>query len=79
MSLKEEQLIQKIIPKIEKKLTSKITQKVMDMVYEEFYPPESMLKKSFVKSVDAASKRLGQGKGKLYSYREFKNKFLGKK
>ncbi len=79
MSLKEEQLIQKIIPKLEKKLMPKITQKVMDMVHEEFYPPESMFKKSFVKSVDAASKRLRQGKGKIYSYREFKSKFLGKK
>ncbi len=69
----EERLIKHLIPRIEKF----VYKTVKDMLPPEaFYPPESMLKKSFVKRVLEAEKRIKAGKGKTYSYEEFKRKFL---
>jgi hypothetical protein len=78
MRMNEEKLINRLLPVLEKRLSNKITNRVMTMVQEEIYPPETSLKKSFVKDVLEAEKRIKEGKGKTYTYREFKEKFLSK-
>lgn len=52
--------------------------KKLDRTREESYPPESMLRKEFIRSVKEAEEMVKKGKGKTYTYNEFKKKFLGK-
>lgn len=59
-------------------ITYLIEKRIVEVIREEIYPPESVFKKKFIKSVKEAEKRIKQGKGKTYSYKEFKKKFLGK-
>lgn len=45
---------------------------------EKNYPSETRFKKSFIKEVKKAEKRIKSGKGKTYTYDEFKKKFLSR-
>jgi lipoate-protein ligase A len=69
----EERIINKLLPKLEKKL-----EKRLEMIRKEEYPPEAMFKKKFIREVKAAQKRIRAGKGKIYTYSEFKKKFIPK-
>jgi len=72
----EEKIINKILPRIERKLVPKITKRIVDEINKEEYPPEMQFKKSFIRKVKAAQKRIREGKGRTYTYDEFKRKFL---
>lgn len=79
----KEKLALELAPRIEKmveeRLESRITHKVVSAIIEkleeDFYPPEEMIKKEFIKEVEEAENRVKQGKCKTYSYQEFKSKF----
>lgn len=71
--LKEERLIKHLEPKIRKIIHETLKDALPNELY---YPPESKFKKSFIKRVLAAEKRIKEGKGKTYTYEEFKRKFL---
>ena len=68
--INEEKLVKHLMPKIEKIVYK--TVKAM-LPPEVFYPPESMIKKSFIKRVLEAEKRIEKGEGKKFNnIREFK-------
>jgi ribosomal protein L13 len=67
----KERIINKILPRLEKKLERRLVKRLAIVTKEE-YPSESQFKKKFVKEVKAAQKRIKEGKGKTYTYEEFK-------
>ncbi len=69
----EQRLLRHLEPKIRRIVHETLKEALPNEMY---YPPESMLKKSFVKRVLEAEKRVEEGKGKTYTYQEFKRKFL---
>ena len=69
----EERLIKHLTPKIER-IVYKTLREVLPNEF--YYPPESAIKRSFIKRVLAAERRIKEGKGKTYSYDQFKRKFL---
>jgi len=71
--LKEENLIKHLMPKIERLVHKTLKDALPNELY---YPPESTIRKSFIKRVLEAEKRIKEGKGKTYTYEEFKRKFL---
>ena len=72
----EEKIINRILPRIERRLVPKLTKRIVDKIQKEEYPPESQFKRSFIRDVKAAQKRIREGKGKTYTYNEFRRKFL---
>ena len=72
----EERIISKILPRIERKLVPKLTKTIIEEINKEEYPPQNQFKKKFIAEIKAAQKRLRGGKGKTYTYEEFKKKFL---
>jgi len=73
----EDKLVQRILPKLEKKLGSKLEKRLIRVIEGE-YPSESQFKPKFIREVRAAQKRTRDGKGRTYTYEEFKRKFLPK-
>ncbi len=74
----EARMIERIIPRIEQKLIPRLTKKIMNEIGKEKYPPESQFKKSFIREVKAAQKRVRGGGGRTYTYEKFKKKFSSK-
>jgi hypothetical protein len=74
MELNEEErrLIERLVPVLEDSLRYKIMRSIIDALEEKSYPPEEMLREDFIKEVEEAEKDIKRGKGKRYSYDEFK-------
>ena len=73
----EDRIIERIFPSLEEKLEKRLAKKLGIAIKEE-YPSEIQFKPKFIREVKAAQKRVKQGKGKVYTYEKFKNKFLTK-
>ncbi len=69
----EERLLRHLEPKIRRIVHETLKEALPNEIY---YPPEYKLKKSFVKRVLEAQRRVKEGNGKTYTYEEFKRKFL---
>ncbi|VVB97819.1 Uncharacterised protein [uncultured archaeon] len=57
--ISEEELINRIAPKIEERIQYKIIKSIIHTLEEEFYPPEEMIRKEFIKAVKEAEKGNG--------------------
>jgi len=69
----EERLLRHLEPKIREIVHETLKEALPNEIY---YPPESKIKKSFVKRILEAEKRIEEGEGNTYTYNEFKKKFL---
>ncbi len=80
MELNEEErrLIERIAPVLEDSLRYKIVRSIIDALLEKSYPPEEMLHEDLIKDVEEAEKDIKSGKGKRYTYDEFKRQFSAK-
>ncbi len=80
MELNEEErrLIERLTPVLEDSLRYKIVRSIIDALEEKSYPPEEMLQEDFIREVEEAEKDIKNGKGKRYSYDEFKKQFSAK-
>ncbi|TRZ54705.1 hypothetical protein D4Q76_01805 [archaeon] len=68
--------IEKIVEeRLESRITHNVVKAIIEKLEEDFYPPEEMIKKEFIREMEEAENRIKQGKCKTYSYREFKTKF----
>lgn len=78
----KEKLAAELAPKVEKLLEErikfKIVQSIVDTLEERFYPPEELLNPEFVKSVEAAEKRVKSGESVKFKNREDFESFLNK-
>ena len=80
MELNEEErrLIERLAPVLEDSLRYKIVRSIIDALLEKSYPPEEMLHEDLIKEVEEAEKDIKSGKGKRYTYDEFKRQFSAK-
>lgn len=60
--INEEEFLERIAPKIEERIRYKIVKSIINTLEEEFYPPEEMIRKEFIKAIKNAEK----GKGILF-------------
>ncbi len=56
----EEELVERLAPRIEERIRYKIVRSIIDALEEQFYPPEEMIRKEFIKSVEEAEKESGR-------------------
>lgn len=77
MELNEEErrLVERLAPVLEDSLRYKIVRSIIDALEENSYPPEEMLQEDLIKEVQEAEKDIKSGKGKRYTYDEFKRQF----
>ncbi|MCD4767942.1 MAG: hypothetical protein K8R34_15720 [Methanosarcinales archaeon] len=61
---------------LKKELKQEILTEVLDIIRDEFYPPEEKIRKEFVKKVEAAERRVKEGKFTQYTPEEFEKSFL---
>jgi hypothetical protein len=61
---------------LKKELRQEILTEVLDIIRDEFYPPEEKIRKEFVKKVEAAERRVKEGKFTQYTPKEFEKSFL---
>ena len=80
MELNEEErrLVERIAPVLEDRLRYKIVRSIIDALLEKSFPPEEMLHEDLIKEVEEAEKDIKSGKGKRYTYGEFKRQFSTK-
>ena len=69
----EDRLLKHITPKIERIVHKTLKEALPSELY---YPPESMIRKSFIKRVLAAEKSIKEGKGKTFKNIEEFKKYL---
>ncbi len=69
----EDRLIRHLVPKIERIVHKALREALPNEFY---YPPESTIKKSFIKRVLAAERRIKEGKGKTFKNIEELKKYL---
>jgi|GEM_PF-2385267 len=61
---------------LKKELRQEILTEVLDIIRDEFYPPEENIRKEFIKKVEAAERRVMEGKFTQYTPEEFEKSFL---
>lgn len=61
---------------LKKELKQEILTEVLDIIRDEFYPPEEKIRKEFVKKVEAAERRVKEGKFTQYTPEDFEKSFL---
>ncbi len=72
----ERDIIKQISPGIEERIKFEVVKTITDALEEQTYPPEEMIKKEFIKEVEEASKRAGEGKVKSFKNPKELNAFL---
>jgi len=55
----ESDIIKKISPGIEERIKFEVVKTITDALEEQFYPPEEMIKKEFIKEIENAEKEEG--------------------
>jgi hypothetical protein len=61
---------------LKKELRQEILTEVLDIIRDEFYPPEEKIRTEFIKKVEAAERRVREGKFTQYTPKEFEKSFL---
>lgn len=61
---------------LKKELRQEILTEVLDIIRDEFYPPEEKIRTEFIKKVEAAERRVREGKFTQYTPEEFEKSFL---
>ena len=72
----ERDIIKQISPGIEERIKFEVVNTITNALEEQFYPPEEMIKKEFIKEVEEASKRANEGKVKSFKNTKELNAFL---
>ena len=75
-SISKEDLVEWLVPEIEERIEYKVIQSVIDALEERLYPPEGMIRKDFIRSVEEAEKRVREGKAESFKDADELNAFL---
>ena len=71
----ESDIIKQIKPEIEQMIKIEVVKIVADALEEQFYPPEKMIKKEFIKEVEETSKSVKEGKSELLTFEELQEEW----